>query len=157
MRRYFRNCRERFDCLREAQRHRTLSDEENRWLLTCIAEWFDHADMWSEKWPETDRLWLGKLAPDRFPQYAIQPEAMLFRSDIELFTYFLRQQRQRVLTPEEEERVRKSFKGWMTYAAMCSWPRSDREWIERMAPDYERDFLEAAWGDDSRQSQGGSR
>lgn len=71
---YFKNFRERFEWLKEAQRHRALDGEEIRWLRTYINEWFDYADMFCESWPEDDRLWLGKIAPDHFPQYAAKEE-----------------------------------------------------------------------------------
>lgn len=72
---YFKNYRERFEWLKEAQRHRELASDEIRWLLTYIDKWIEYAEMFSEKWPEADRLWLGTLAPDHFPQYVVREDS----------------------------------------------------------------------------------
>ena len=71
---YFKNPREKFEYFRREQRGRELTADEIRWLQTFVDDWFDVADMFSEQWPEGDRAWLGKIAPDHFPQYAMSEE-----------------------------------------------------------------------------------
>jgi hypothetical protein len=66
----FPNGRERFEWCRGEQRVRELTPREIRLLLGCMDQWFDHADMFAEQWPVGDRRWLGRIAPDHFPQYA---------------------------------------------------------------------------------------
>lgn len=67
---YFKNPREKFEYYRVEQRHRELRDEEVRGLLVLINDWWDYADMFCDQWPECDQRWLGRIAPDHFPQYA---------------------------------------------------------------------------------------
>lgn len=65
---YFGNPRERFEYLRSKRRMGDLSSEEESWLFESIDEWFDYADMFCDQWPEDDRRWLARIAPDLFAE-----------------------------------------------------------------------------------------
>jgi len=66
---------DRFEYLRRAQRERDLVDKELAWLRANRNEWIDYAAQFCEGWPAGDRVWLARIAPDRFEEYKSEEES----------------------------------------------------------------------------------
>lgn len=65
----FRTYLEKFLYLREKQRVKPLTDEENRWVRAALKHWLSYAVTFCHQWPEGDQRWIAEIAPDHFYEY----------------------------------------------------------------------------------------
>jgi hypothetical protein len=65
----FRSFLDRFLYLREKQRVKPLTDEENTWVRASLKQWISYAEMFCDQWPEGDQRWVAEIAPDHFSEY----------------------------------------------------------------------------------------
>jgi len=161
--RIFRTPLERFRWLLAEQQHRGITDKEYAWIEKFRGSWETFVETFWRGWPKGDQQWVRRIAPDLVPVSDLsddrnarrpilsvvgsnqeeaeshdddEPETPLFADFIEKFHWLQEQQRQRRLTADEEDWLRREIKEWRDYAEMCidSFSRGDQVWLARIAP-----------------------